>query len=51
MSTSTTIKQAMRALAALEDPKMREANERHGDDHGVNLTPTSRPRQVREDTA
>jgi 3-methyladenine DNA glycosylase AlkD len=25
-------------LAALEDPKMREANERHGDDHGVNLT-------------
>nr|WP_311771490.1 DNA alkylation repair protein [Actinophytocola algeriensis] len=24
-------------LAALEDPKAREVNERHGDDHGVNL--------------
>jgi 3-methyladenine DNA glycosylase AlkD len=25
-------------LAALEDPRMRAINERHGDDHGVNLT-------------
>ncbi|MEP7765095.1 DNA alkylation repair protein [Sanguibacter sp. 25GB23B1] len=25
-------------LAALEDPKIRAVNERHGDDHGVNLT-------------
>lgn len=25
-------------LAALEDPKVRAVNERHGDDHGVNLT-------------
>nr|WP_246200869.1 DNA alkylation repair protein [Agromyces allii] len=25
-------------LAALEDPKARAINERHGDDHGVNLT-------------
>lgn len=24
-------------LAALEDPRIREVNERHGDDHGVNL--------------
>jgi len=38
MATSTNIKDVMRALAALEDRKMREANERHGDDHGVNLT-------------
>jgi 3-methyladenine DNA glycosylase AlkD len=38
MSTSTTLKQVMRELAALEDPKMREANERQSDDHGVNLT-------------
>jgi hypothetical protein len=38
MSTSTTFKEVMRELAALEDPKMREANERRGDDHGVNLT-------------
>jgi 3-methyladenine DNA glycosylase AlkD len=28
----------MAELAALEDPKAREVNERHGDDHGVNLT-------------
>ncbi|PZG19493.1 DNA alkylation repair protein [Nonomuraea aridisoli] len=27
----------MAELAALEDPKTREVNERHGDDHGVNL--------------
>ncbi|RGE21030.1 DNA alkylation repair protein [Leucobacter sp. wl10] len=26
------------ALEALEDPKARAVNERHGDDHGVNLT-------------
>src|SRR5918995_2834394 len=38
MSTSTTIKKVMRELAALENPKMREANESRGDDHGVNLT-------------
>ena len=38
MSTSTTFKEVMRALATLQDPKMREANERRGDDHGVNLT-------------
>src|SRR5690554_1589368 len=25
-------------LAALEDPRAREVNERHGDDHGVNLS-------------
>ncbi|MFI6395981.1 DNA alkylation repair protein [Nonomuraea sp. NPDC050547] len=28
----------MAELAVLEDPKIREVNERHGDDHGVNLT-------------
>lgn len=28
----------MRQLAALDNPKVREANERRGDDHGVNLT-------------
>jgi 3-methyladenine DNA glycosylase AlkD len=38
MSTSTTIEEVLRELTALEDPKMREANERRGDDHGVNLT-------------
>ncbi|MBG6216408.1 3-methyladenine DNA glycosylase AlkD [Arthrobacter sp. CAN_A6] len=33
----TTVAEVMAALAALEDPKAREVNERHGDDHGVNL--------------
>ena len=33
-----TTRDVMRELAALEDPRLREANERHGDDHGVNLT-------------
>ncbi|WP_121161655.1 DNA alkylation repair protein [Micromonospora pisi] len=28
----------MTELAALEDPRIREVNERHGDDHGVNLS-------------
>jgi len=28
----------MAELAALEDPKAREVNEKHGDDHGVNLS-------------
>ncbi|MDN6527987.1 MAG: DNA alkylation repair protein [Brevibacterium sp.] len=28
----------METLAAMEDPKARAINERHGDDHGVNLT-------------
>jgi hypothetical protein len=38
MSSGKTTGEVMRELAALEDPKMREANERRGDDHGVNLT-------------
>ncbi|MFB7368295.1 DNA alkylation repair protein [Streptomyces sp. NPDC056222] len=33
----TTVAQVMAELAALEDPKMRAANEKRGDDHGVNL--------------
>ncbi|QNS05459.1 DNA alkylation repair protein [Streptomyces xanthii] len=36
--TATTLAQARAELAALEDPKARAVNERHGDDHGVNLT-------------
>ncbi|MDQ6434727.1 DNA alkylation repair protein [Mesorhizobium sp. LHD-90] len=38
MSTDTAIKDILGELAALEDPRMREVNERHGDDHGVNLS-------------
>ena len=33
-----TVGRVMADLAALEDPKIRAVNERHGDDHGVNLT-------------
>jgi len=32
-----TVAEVMAELAALEDPRAREVNERHGDDHGVNL--------------
>lgn len=38
MSSGKATRDVMRELAALENPKMREANERRGDDHGVNLT-------------
>ncbi|UJW30122.1 DNA alkylation repair protein [Saccharothrix sp. AJ9571] len=34
----TTVAGVMAELAALEDPKARAVNEKHGDDHGVNLT-------------
>ncbi|MGO4635316.1 DNA alkylation repair protein [Streptomyces sp. 2RAF24] len=33
----TSVPQLLAELAALEDPKARAVNERHGDDHGVNL--------------
>jgi 3-methyladenine DNA glycosylase AlkD len=33
----TTVTEVMAELAALEDPKIRAVNARHGDDHGVNL--------------
>lgn len=33
-----SVPEVMAELAALEDPKMRAVNERHGDDHGVNLS-------------
>jgi 3-methyladenine DNA glycosylase AlkD len=32
-----TVPDVMAELAALEDPRAREVNEKHGDDHGVNL--------------
>jgi len=34
---SETVPALLAELATLEDPRMREVNERHGDDHGVNL--------------
>src|SRR3954452_19243303 len=36
--TGTTVAEVMAELAQLEDPRIREVNARHGDDHGVNLT-------------
>jgi len=38
MSTEMTVEAVRERLQALEDPKVRAINERHGDDHGVNLT-------------
>ena len=35
--SETTVAEVMAELAALEDPKARAVNEKHGDDHGVNL--------------
>ena len=37
-ATQATVGEVLADLAALEDPKIRAVNERHGDDHGVNLT-------------
>lgn len=36
--SETELTEVMGELAALDDPKVREVNARHGDDHGVNLT-------------
>lgn len=36
-ANGTTVAEVMAELAALEDPKARAVNEKHGDDHGVNL--------------
>ena len=35
--TGATLSEVMAELAELEDPRIREVNARHGDDHGVNL--------------
>ena len=36
--SETTVDEVMAELAALDDPRMRAVNEKHGDDHGLNLT-------------
>ena len=36
-ATPATVAEVMTELAALEDPRIRAVNVRHGDDHGVNL--------------
>lgn len=37
LAETTTVAEVTAELAALDDPKIRAVNERHGDDHGVNL--------------
>ncbi|MFF8632959.1 DNA alkylation repair protein [Streptomyces pilosus] len=37
-ATTATTAEVMAELAALEDPRIRAVNEKHGDDHGVNLS-------------
>ena len=37
-AAGTTVAEVMAELAPLEDPRAREVNRRHGDDHGVNLS-------------
>ena len=37
MVTGADVDELLAELAALEDPRAREVNEKHGDDHGVNL--------------
>jgi 3-methyladenine DNA glycosylase AlkD len=37
-ATNGSVGEVLAELAALEDPRIRAVNERHGDDHGVNLT-------------
>lgn len=37
MAGTTPLAEVMAELAELEDPRARAVNERHGDDHGVNL--------------
>ena len=38
MTDTMTVPDVLAELAALEDPKMRAANEKRGDDHGINLS-------------
>lgn len=38
IDSGSSVADVSAALVALEDPKARAINERHGDDHGVNLT-------------
>jgi 3-methyladenine DNA glycosylase AlkD len=37
MAPEVTVTEVLADLGALEDPQIRDVNERHGDDHGVNL--------------
>lgn len=52
--TNGTVPEVMAELAALEDPRIRDVNVRHGDDHGVNLTKlraVAKPLKIQQDLA
>ncbi len=54
LTMSDTVARVLAELAALEDPRVREVNERHGDDHGVNLTKlraVAKPLKTNQDLA
>ncbi len=52
MTATMTVPEVLTELAALEDPKMRAANEKRGDDHGINLsTMRGLAKQVKTDHA
>lgn len=38
VTLESTVSELLAELAALEEPRAREVNEKHGDDHGVNLS-------------
>ena len=42
--STTTMAELLAELTALEDPRAREVNEKHGDDHGVNSASCARSR-------
>ena len=49
-----TVEDVMAQLAAVEDPRIRAVNEKHGDDHGVNLTrlrAIAKPLKTQQDLA
>lgn len=53
-AAGTTVDEVLAELAALEDPRIRAVNARHGDDHGVNLSKlraVAKRLKVRQDLA
>ena len=38
LPAASVLSEVMAELAAMEEPRQREVNEKHGDDHGVNLS-------------
>ncbi|WP_261987350.1 hypothetical protein [Actinomadura sp. HBU206391] len=51
VTAETMVAEVLAELAGLEDPKTRGVNEKHGDDHGVNLSRLRAGREAAEDAA